>query len=44
MILKNGKRGSNTLEEGTIGKCQQVSSSSDDLNELHNEIGVEFLC
>uniref|UniRef100_A0ACD5VGV6 Uncharacterized protein n=1 Tax=Avena sativa TaxID=4498 RepID=A0ACD5VGV6_AVESA len=43
MILKNEKRGSATLEEGTTGTCQQVSSSSDDFSEDEQNINPDVV-
>lgn len=43
MILKNEKRGGSTLDEGTTGTCQQVSSSSDDFSEDEQNISPDVV-
>jgi len=42
IILKKEKRGSSALEESTIGACQQLGSSSDDLSEDEQNINTDI--
>ncbi|KAK8458152.1 hypothetical protein SEVIR_3G305400v4 [Setaria viridis] len=42
IILKKEKRGSCALEESTIGACQQLGSSSDDLSEDERNINPDI--